>query len=329
MHHVRLGPARAAALAAACVLVSSFQPARADDYPTHPIRLIVPFPPGGQTDNVSRQLGNALTRLLHQQVVVDNRSGAAGTIGSTEAARADPDGYTLVMGTSSSHAINPSFKPNIPYDVLRDFAPVSAVGTGPMTINVHPSVPAHTLQQLIADAKAHPGKYSYGTSGVGSINHLGGEIFKAAAGHLEILHVPYKGAGPAVSDLVGGQIPMTCSSLSSVLPHHRAGRLRTLAVLEEERSQSAPDIPTATEAGVDAIAYTFNMILAPARTPPAVIQRLSDTIGTIMADPAFQATLVKIGVDPITGSNPQKAAAMLRTEIARYKPVLHALALRN
>ena len=331
MDHVKLSPTHiAATLIAAYAVLPFVAKAYADTYPTRAIRLIVPFPPGGQTDNVSRQLANALPPILGQQIVIDNRAGAAGTIGSTEAARADPDGYTIVMGTASTHAINPSFMSRIAYDAVRDFTPIIAVGTGPMTINVHPSVPARSLKQLVADAKAHPRKYLYGHAGVGSINHLGGEIFKTRAGGLEIVHVPYKGAGPAVTDLIGGQIPMTCSSLSSVLPHHRAGRVRTLAVLKEERSAGAPDIPTATEAGVDgAIAYTFNIILAPANTPPDVVNRLSSAIKEVMAVPAFSKTLIKLGVDPILDSDPQKAAALLRTEIARYKPIIHALALKN
>jgi tripartite-type tricarboxylate transporter receptor subunit TctC len=331
MHQVASGLTRVAAtLLAASAALSAAPAAWADNYPERSIRLIVPFPPGGQTDNVSRLLANALTGVLGQQVVADNRSGASGTIGSTEAARAQPDGYTVVMGTASSHAINPTFMSRIQYDVLKDFVPIIAVGTGPMTISVHPSVPARSLKQLIADVKAHPGKYLYGTAGVGTINHLGGEIFKSRAGHLEIVHVPYKGAGPAVADLIGGQIPITCSSLSSVIPHHRSGRLRTLTVLKEERSQGAPEIPTAAEAGLqEAIAYTFNMILAPAATPRSVVERLSGAIKQVMADPAFPRALIKLGVDPVLDSDPAKAAAMLRTEIARYKPVIHALALRN
>lgn len=331
MHHVKLRPARiAASVVIACAVLPGAQSALADTYPERSIRLIVPFPPGGQTDNVSRALGNALPPHLGQQIVIDNRSGASGTIGSGEGARAAPDGYTLVMGTASTHAINPSFMANIPYDVLKDVAPVIAVGTGPMAINVHPSVPARTLKQLIDDAKASPGKYLYGTAGVGSINHLGGEIFKAKAGNLQIVHVAYRGAGPAVADLIGGQIPMTCSSLSSVLPHHRSGRIRTLAVLKEERSQGAPEIPTANESGLhDAIAYTFNMIFVPAGTPTNVINRLSSAIQQVMADQKFQQTLVRMGVDPIAKSDPQMAAAMLRTELARYKPVIQALALKR
>ena len=331
MHQFEFGTARlAATLIAAYVALPFAATAQAENYPSRSIRLIVPFPPGGQTDNVSRLLGNAMTPLLGQQVVVDNRAGASGTIGSAEAARAEPDGYTIVMGTASSHAINPSFMSRIPYDAIRDFAAVIAVGTGPMTINVHPSVPARTLQQLISDVKGHPGRYLYGHAGVGSINHLGGEIFKTRAGGLEIVHVPYKGAGPAVADLIAGQIPMTCSSLSSVLPHHRAGRVRTLAVLKEERSVGAPDIPTAAEGGLDgAIAYTFNIILAPAKTPREIVDRLGSVIRQAMAGPGFTDTMIKMGVDPIQNSDPQKAAALLRTEIARYKPIIHALALKN
>ena len=331
MHQVNFGHTRiAATLITTCAVVPFAAPVAADTFPSRAIRLVVPFPPGGQTDNVSRLLGNAMTPLVGQQIVIDNRAGASGTIGSSEVARAQPDGYTIVMGTASTHAINPSFMSRIPYDAVRDFTPVIAVGTGPMTINVHPSVPARSLQQLIAEAKRHPDKFLYGHAGVGSINHLGGEIFKTRAGGLQIVHVPYKGAGPAVSDLIAGQIPMTCSSLSSVLPHHRAGRVRTLVVLKEERSVGAPDIPTAAEGGVEgAIAYTFNIILAPANTPGEVVNRLSSVITQVMTDKGFTDTMIRMGVDPIAHSDPQKAARLLRTEIARYKPIIHALALKQ
>lgn len=331
MHQVELGSRRFAGALLTSLAALSFAPAAsADNYPEKPIRLIVPFPPGGQTDNMSRLLGNALGAKLGQQLLIDNRSGASGTIGSAEAARAQPDGYTLLMGTASSHAIGPTFMSGIPYDAVNDFSPVIALGTGPMTISVHPSVPARSIKELIDDAKAHPGRYLYGTAGVGTINHLGGEIFKSAAGGLKIVHVPYKGAGPAVADLMGGQIPMICSSLSSVIPHHRAGRVRTLTVLKEERSLGAPDIPTAAEAGLEnAIAYTFNMIFVPAGTSPAIVEKLSKTMQGIMADKNFTQSMIKLGVDPIADSNPKKAAAMLRTEIARYKPVIQRLALKQ
>ena len=300
------------------------------NYPDRPIRLIVPFSPGGQTDTMSRAVGNAISPILGEQIVVDNRTGAAGTIGTGEAARADADGYTLLMGTASTHAIHPTMTSRITYDAIKDFAPVRALGTGPMTISVHPSVPIRTLKRLITDIKSHPNKYLYGTAGVGSVNHLGGELFKLRAGKLKVVHVPYKGAGPAVADLIGGQIPMACTSLNSVLPHHRSGRLRTLAVMKEARSVSAPDIPTAVESGVKgAVAYTFNVIVAPKGTPRGVIDKLNGVLGQIMADKAFVDSLVRFGVDPITDSSPEMAAAMINTEIERWRPLIESLGLKN
>ena len=299
-----------------------------DKYPDHSIRLIVPFPPGGQTDNVSRQLGARIAPILGQQLIIDNRGGAAGTIGAGEVARAKPDGYTILIATTSTHAINPSAMPNVPYDVVKDFTPITVLGTGPIAISVHPIVPAITLQQLVAAAKARPGYYSYASSGVASINNLAGELFKMRAGNLNILHVPYKGAGPAMTDLIGGQIEITCSTLSAALPHHRNGRVRTLAVMKDQRSGSAPDIPTAIESGVpDAVAYTYNILMAPAGTPQGIIDHLSGAVTKVMSDRAFVDALVKIGVDPITESNPDKAAAMIRTELAKWGPIIQALGL--
>jgi tripartite-type tricarboxylate transporter receptor subunit TctC len=332
MHNVKLSIGHAAAfLIVAGVAQWGAGAAQAQEkYPNRSIRLIVPFAPGGQTDNVSRRIGDAISPILGEQIVVDNRSGASGTIGSAEAARAKPDGYTLLMGTSSTHAINPTMMSAIQYDAVRDFTPIIVVATGPMTINVHPSVPARTLTQLVADIKARPDQYSYGTAGVGSVNHLGGELFKAKAGNLKILHVPYKGAGPAVAELVGGQIPMTCTSLSSVLPHHRAGRVRTLAVMREGRSVSAPDIPTAEEGGVrGALAYTYNILFAPAGTPRVAVDTLKNALQKVMADHAILDSLVKLGVDPVTGSDPDKAAAMVRVEIAKWRPFIVSLGLKN
>ena len=299
-----------------------------ETYPDRAVRLIVPFPPGGQTDNVSRHLATKISPILGQQFLIDNRGGAAGTIGAGEAARAKPDGYTLVIATTSTHAINPSAMANVPYDVVKDFTPISVLGTGPIAISVHPLVPAKTLQQLVAAVKARPGYYSYASSGVASINNLAGELFKMKAGNLNILHVPYKGAGPAMTDLIGGQIEMTCSTLSAALPHHRQGRVRTLAIMKEERSIGAPDIPTTAESGVPGVvAYTYNIILAPAGTPRPVVDYLSGAIAKVMSDRTFIDALVKIGVDPITDSNPEKAAAMIKTELAKWTPIIQALGL--
>jgi len=264
---------------------------------------------GGQTDNVARHLGSRILPVLGQQLIIDNRGGAAGTIGAGEVARAKPDGYTILIATTSTHAINPSAMANVPYDVVKDFAPITVLGTGPIALSVHPLVPAKTLQQLVADAKARPGYYSYASSGVASINNLAGELFKMRAGNLNILHVPYKGAGPAMTDLIGGQIEITCSTLSAALPHHRQGRVRTLAVMKDERSIGAPDIPTAAEGGVPGVvAYTYNILLAPAGTPQAIVDHLNGAVRKVMADRVFVDTLVKLGVDPITDSSPDKAA---------------------
>jgi len=299
-----------------------------ENYPDHAVRLIVPFPPGGQTDNVARHLGTRITPLLGQQLVIDNRGGAAGTIGAGEVARAKPDGYTLLIATTSTHAINPTAMANVPYDVVKDFAPITVLGTGPIAISVHPLVPARTLKELAADARAKPGYYSYASSGVASINNLAGELFKMKAGNLKILHVPYKGAGPSMTDLIGGQIEIVCSTLSAALPHHRSGRVRTLAVLKEGRSVAAPDIPTAEEAGIaGVVAYTYNILLAPAGTPRGTIDHLAGAVKKVMADRAFVDSLVKIGVDPITDSNPEKAGAMIRTELAKWTPIIQALGL--
>ena len=332
MHQVkrRIGRIAVTLTAAAAGLLGAHALRAQDAYPDHPIRLIVPFPPGGQTDNVSRRLDTALTPLLGQQLIIDNRAGASGTIGSAEAARARPDGYTLLMSTASTHAIMPTVMSKIPYDAVGDFVPIIVISTGPMTISVHPSVPVRSLKQLVADIKAHPGEYSYGTAGVGSVNHLGGELFKMRAGGLQVLHVPYKGAGPVMQELMGGQIPMACTSLSSALPHHRSGRVRTLAVMKEERSIGAPDIPTTVEAGFPgAVAYTYNIILAPATTPRSVIDYLSGALKKVMADRSTVESLIRLGVDPVTDSSPEKAAAMLRTELDRWRPLIESMGLKQ
>jgi tripartite-type tricarboxylate transporter receptor subunit TctC len=330
MHQVncRIGRIAASMIVTGAALFSAHAVQAQERYPDRPIRLVVPFPPGGQTDTVSRQLGTRLGPVLGQQFIIDNRSGASGTLGSGEVARAKPDGYTLVMATSSTHAIQPTAMSKIPYDAVKDFAPVTVIGTGPIAVSVHPSVPARTLKQLIAAVKARPGQYSYGSSGVASINNLAGELFKARAGKLVILHVPYKGSGPSVQELIGGQIPIVCSTLNAALPHHRQGRVRTLAVMKEERSIGAPDIPTVLEAGVPGvIAYTYNIILAPAGTPRGVVDHLSGAITKVMTDRSFTDTLVKLGVDPVTDSNPDKAAAMIKTELEKWAPFIQSLKL--
>lgn len=331
MHQLQF-PVRAiaASVIVACAALSDAKVAQAQDtFPGRSIRLIVPFSPGGQTDIVSRQIGAKLTPLIGQQIVVDNRGGAAGMIGSREAARSEPDGYTLVVATSSSHAINPTAMAKIAYDAVKDFAPITVIGTGPMVISVHPSVPAKTLKTLIAEVKAHPTEYSYGSSGAGGINHLGGELLKQKTG-IKMVHVPYRGSGASLLDLVGGYVPVVVSTLSSALPHNAQGRIRTLAVASDKRSRGAPDIPTGIEAGTPGwIAYTFNILLAPAGTPPSVVSYLNSNMNKVMADETLFNTLIKLGVDPIKESTPDKAAAMIKAEIAKWAPLITSLKLRR
>ena len=294
-------------------------------YPERPVRLVISFAPGGGTDILGRRFGAKITPLLGQQVVIENKAGAGGTIGSAEVARAKPDGYTLLIGTSSTHAINPSAMDNPPYDPVKDFAPIAVLGIIPMVIAVHPSVPANTLRGLVARVKASPGKYSYGSAGMGSINHLAGELFKKQAGGLDIVHVPYKGAGQALLDLVAGQIPIAVVTVSSATAHHRSGKVRILATFSGKRSNAAPDIPTAVELGVpEMLAYTFNVVLAPAGTPKAVIEQLHKATMKVMSDEAFQKDLEGLSIEPVTDSNPEKAAQFIKDELAKWAPIIKA-----
>jgi len=293
-------------------------------YPERPIRLVVPFAAGGGTDILGRRFANKVTPLLGQNVFVENRGGAGGTIGTAEVARARPDGYTLLVGTSSTHAINPSAMDNLPYDPVKDFAPVAVIGIIPMVIAVHPIV-AGSLQELIKRVKVNPGKYSYGSAGMGSINHLAGELFNKQAGGLDIVHVPYKGAGSALLDLVAGQIPIGMVTVSSATGHHRSGKVRILATFGEKRSNAAPDIPTAIELGVPGmVAYTFNVLLAPASTPKPVIEQLHKATMKVMSDEAFQKDLEGLSIDPVTDSNPEKATQFIKDELAKWAPIIKA-----
>ncbi len=293
-------------------------------YPERSIRLVIPFAPGGGTDIMGRRFGAKITPLLGQQVVVENKGGAGGTIGTAEVARARPDGYTLLVGTSSTHAINPSAMDNPPYDPVKDFAPIAVLGIVPMVIAVHPIV-AGSLQELIKRVRASPGKYSYGSAGMGSINHLAGELFKKQAGALDIVHVPYKGAGAALLDLVAGQIPVGMVTVSSATVLHRSGKVRVLATFGEKRSNAAPDIPTAVELGVPGmLAYTFNVVLAPVATPKPIIDRLYQATVKVMTDEAFQKDLESLSIDPVTDSDPEKAAQFIKAELAKWAPIIKA-----
>lgn len=294
-------------------------------YPERPIRLVVPFAPGGETDLIGRLWAQKVAPHLGGSIVVENKAGAGGSVGTAEVARARPDGYTLLSGQTTTHVINPIAMSKPPYDPINDFVPIGIMSTSPTSILVHPSVPAKNLQELIALAKANPGKYSFGSAGSGTITNLTGELFKLQAGGLNIVHIPYKGGAPAIQDVVAGHIPIATLILSSALPHHRSGRVRILAVCNPTRVASAPDIPTAAEAGMPGmLVQVFNAIFVPAGTPQPVINALHQATVKAKSEEAFRQDLERAGAELVADSDPEKAAEFIRSEIARWRPIIKA-----
>lgn len=290
-------------------------------YPEKPIRFVVPFTPGSGVDIVARLLGQKLGESWKQSVVVDNRSGAGGTIGTEIVARAVPDGYTILMGNLATHGINPNLYRKLPYDAIRDFAPVTQVADVTNVLVVHPSLPVKSMQELIALARSRPGSINYGSGGAGSGAHLAAELFKSTAG-VNMVHVPYKGVGLAMNDLLGGQIQLMFSNLLSSLPHVKAGKLRALAVTTAKRSSAAPDLPTIAEAGLRGYeAANWFGVLAPAATPKQVVAKLNGDIVKVLQMPDVRNRLSSQGADPV-GSTPQQFAAYIKAEIARWKTVI-------
>ena len=300
-----------------------------DSYPSKPARIMVSFAAGGPTDQVARIMSAKLTELLGQTFLVENKTGAGGNIGAAEVAKAPPDGYTLLMATVSTHAINPGLYKNMPYDPVKDFAPVGQVGVTPCVLAVNPSLPVTDVKGLIALLKANPGKYSYGSSGMGSILHLCGEQFKTSAGGLQVVHVPYRGSAPMMADLVGGQIAMAFDALPTVLPQVHAGKIRAIGAGMATRARAIPELPTLQEQGVSGFeCYTWNAILAPAKTPAPVVALLSDAINKALADPIILKRLQDVGVDPTPGSTPAKLAEFIKSELAKWAPIINASGAR-
>src|SRR5438445_5356699 len=294
---------------------------RAQPYPSRPIRLVVPFPPGGSTDILARALGQKLAEGLAQAVVIDNRPGAGGSIGSEAAARAAPAGYTLVMGQLGPLAVSPAIYRDLPDDPVKSFAPVSLMAIVPSVLVVNPQVPAASASELIAYARANPGKLTYGSAGSGSTSHLTTEYFKLATG-TDILHVPYKGVGPMLTDLISGQLSMGINGAPAVMPHVNSGRLRALAVTGLTRLPSLPQIPTLDESGVKGFdASGWYGILAPAGTPGSIVAKLNAEIRRIMQTPDLRARLDNEGAIPWAGS-PEEFGAFIVAEIARCGAVL-------
>lgn len=299
----------------------------AEDYPARPVRMIVPFPPGGGVDGVARILGQRLSEKLGQQVVIDNRGGSGGIIAAEIAVKSAADGYTLFFGGSASHGITPHLYRRLPYDAVKDFAPIVLLGSTPYILVVHPSVAANSVKELIALAKASPGKLNYASAGSGSTLHLTGELFKTMAG-VNIVHVPYKGAAPALTDLLSGQIQMTFNPAVVVLPHVKAGRLRALAVTSAKRTALAPELPTVAEAGVAGFeAAGWYGVLAPARTPAAIVNALNRHIAAMLEEREFRGRLAAVGVEPLGGS-PAQFASYIGSELAKWGKVVRVAGAR-
>ena len=318
---------RLAAGAVALPVVSHI--ARAQAYPTRPIRLVIPFPPGGAFDAVGRPLADRMRPLLGT-VVVDNIGGGGASLGAAAVARARPDGYTLLLGGTLPHVNEALLKSQPLYDPIKDLDPIAAVAANVLCIAVHPSLPAQTLKELIAYAKANPGKLSYGHAGVGSIQHLTGELFKSLAGTLDIVQVPYRGTGPLITDLLGGQIPMgTPGVTGQVLEYHRSGKLRVLAVTSPTRLMAAPELPTAAELGFPGMTVRGSIgLLAPAGTPKEIIEQIARATHAAIAEPAFQRMLIDAGIEPNLESNPEEFRRSLAADVALWAPVVKTLGLK-
>ncbi|HKA40563.1 MAG TPA: tripartite tricarboxylate transporter substrate binding protein [Burkholderiales bacterium] len=291
-------------------------PALAADYPARPVRFIIPFPPGGGTDILGRTLAQKLGEALGQQFVVDNRGGAASLLGAELAAKSAPDGYTLLLA-SGSFAISAGFYKSLPYDPVRDFDAVGMVATQPLVFVVHPSFPASSIRELVAYAKANPDKVNYASGGDGGINHLAAELFKKMTG-TRMVHIPYKGAGPALTALLGGEVQLFIATLGSVLSHVRSSKLRALAIASVRRSPTAPDLPTVAEAGVPGYEATnWYGVLAPRGTPPAVISALNREVEAALKDKSVGERLTAQGFESAT-STPRQFADYLKSEIVKW-----------
>ncbi|KQT10333.1 Bug family tripartite tricarboxylate transporter substrate binding protein [Ramlibacter sp. Leaf400] len=290
-------------------------------WPNKPIRYIVPFAPGGTTDILARIASERLTPVLGQPVVVENKAGQGGSIGAAELAKAAPDGYTIGGGTISSHAINASLYSRLSYDPVTSFAPITLYATQPNVLLVHPSVPAQSLADFIKLLKANPEKYSFGSAGSGTSQHISGELFKSMAG-VKMQHVPYKGSGPMMTDLLGGNLLAAVDNIATAIPHMKAGKLRPLAVTTVTRSQAAPDVPTFAEQGLQGYELSsWQAVFAPAGTPQAIVDRLHAEISRFLKTPEIQKRFADLGLDP-SGMPPQELAALIKADVPRLGKVV-------
>jgi tripartite-type tricarboxylate transporter receptor subunit TctC len=302
---------------------------RADaKYPDHPIRFVIPFAPAGPTDIIGRKAAEKMSALLGQTWVVDNKAGAAGSIGAVEVKNARPDGYTLLCAPSSTHAINPTAFVKPAYDAVKDFTPIGSICVNPLVLVVRPDMP-DTVIGLVDLMKKNPGKYSYGSSGAGSILHLASEYFKREVGGMDVEHVPYKGSMPALNDMMSGQIAWMFETFSTTLQLHRSGKARILAYAYSQRAAIAPEIPTMNEAGVKGYeAYTFNLILGPAGVPKPVVDTLDQACRKMMGDADMVNFLQDIAAVPTTDTSPERTAKFIKDEIAKWAPVIKSAGVK-
>ncbi len=315
----------ASAVAVSCLAFAQLAPAA---YPEKPVRLVVPSVPGGGTDATMRIIAPKLGEMLGQQVIIDNRGGAAGNIGAEVVARSAPDGYTL-LAVIASHTINPHLMKKVPFDIERDFAPISLAVTLPNVLVSNPSLPVKTVKQLIAFVKARPGELQYASAGYGSNPHLMMELFTSLAG-LKMVHVPYKGAGPAFTDVIAGHVHMMAGNILSALPHIRSGRIRAYGVTSAKRSPGAPEIPTIAEAGVPGYeAVQWFGLLAPAGTPPEIVKTLHAAVVKALNDPAINKRFVTGGADPRPSKSPEEFAAFMRAEHKKWGEVIRSAGIKR
>ena len=312
----------------ACFFISAAGGACAQAYPLKPVRLVSPYPPGGANDILARIIGPKLGEYLGQQIVIENRGGATGNIGADYVAKAAPDGYTILMGQASNLTINISLMSKMPYDPVKDLSPVTLVASSPNLLVVHPSLPVRTVKDLVVLAKAKPGSVNYASSGSGSAGHLAGELFKRVA-HVDMVHIPYKGAAPALTDVVAGQAQLYFTSPISSTPFVRGGRLRMVAVTSLQRSPSMPDIPTIAESGYpDFEVVSWWGLLTPAATPKEIISKLHTEIVRVLALPETKAKFADQGAD-VASNTPEQFAAYIKSEIAKWGRLIRELGVKS
>ena len=316
-------------MAALTVLIAAALPgaALAQTYPNKALRMIVPFPPGGPNDIIGRLLAQKMGEQMGQAIIVDNRGGAGGIIGTEAVAKAAPDGYTMLFSGTASLSINPSLYLKLPYDAVADFAPISLVGTAPSILVVNPELPVKSVKELIEYARANPGKLNFASAGIGTPPHLAGELMNTAA-NIRMVHVPYSGGGPAMNDLMAGQVQLYFSGISAALPLIKSGKMRAIAVTSAKRTAIAPDMPTIAESGLPGFEVgNWYAIVAPAKTPAAIVGRLNAEIVKSLSGPEVKKRFLDLAADPI-GSTPEELAAYQKSEIAKWAKAIKAAGIK-